>query len=139
MTDTWEIWYRDTFDRETPARCEAGGSGIVSGLMELWARHLFETVRLDGSSGFSRFSLQFGPDRVDIEGPLEGQVRARAWVFGTKEHADAGYVAAADADVLKRIATAHARLIQAGATSEQILAAAVESLDWNDCEKRLAR
>ena len=44
----WQVWYQDTFDRECPPSVDVRGRGLVSGLTELWARHLFETVRPGG-------------------------------------------------------------------------------------------
>jgi len=137
VTDDWEVWYRDTFDRETPPRCEIRGHVLVDGLMELWARHLFEAVRPNGEIGFSRFHLQSGSNRIEIEGPPGGALRLRQWVFGTKEHAELGYVAAADATVLRGIASAHASLIEKSRTSDTILVAALASTSWDDCEQRL--
>jgi hypothetical protein len=60
-------------------------------------------------------------------------------VFGTKEHAEKGYVAEAHTNVLERIAATHAVLSQAGRTSEPILSAALTSSDWSECEDRLVR
>jgi hypothetical protein len=45
------VWYRDTFDRETRPSVDVRGQGLVEGLTELWARHLFETVRHGGGEG----------------------------------------------------------------------------------------
>src|SRR5687768_15009963 len=53
--EEWVIWYVDTFDRDFPPRSEVSGRGLVEGLAQLWARHLFESVRPDGQSGFSSF------------------------------------------------------------------------------------
>ena len=49
----WELWYQDLFDRECPRQVEVRGQGLVQGLAELWARHLFETVQVDGQKGLS--------------------------------------------------------------------------------------
>lgn len=40
-----------------PRQVDLAGHGLVKGSIELWARHLFETVQLDGQQGFSRFNL----------------------------------------------------------------------------------
>lgn len=134
----WEVWHRDTFDRECPPGVDVRGRGLVEGLTELWARHLFETVRPGGSEGFSRFHLRREPGHfVRIEGDRAGATRLRAWVYGRKEHARRGYVAAGDARLLRQIATAHARLLLAGRSSAEVLAAAAEAADCHDFDRRL--
>jgi hypothetical protein len=133
----WEVWYRDMFDRECPPSVDVSGHGLVRGLMELWARHLCETVRPRGGLGFSRFHLRWDQGHITVEGDWEGAVRLREWVFGTKQHCRSGYVNEADSHVLTIIATAHARLAVAGRTSEPMLAAAANAADWRDFEGRL--
>ncbi|HEV3004762.1 MAG TPA: hypothetical protein VGX78_09885, partial [Pirellulales bacterium] len=134
----WEVWYRDNFDRECPATREVTGRGLVRGLVELWARHLFETVRADGQEGFSDFHLWCDNRRTSIAGPWEGAVRLRRWVFGAKEHSEKGYVAEADANLLETIAAAHAKLHEARQSSEPLLAAARASAERDEFERRLA-
>jgi hypothetical protein len=135
---SWEVWYRDTFDRECPPHCDVRGRGLVRGLMELWARHLLETVRRDAGVGFSRFQLRSEERGTDIDGPWEGAVRLRRWVFGDKEYSVKGYVAEAEASLLETIAVAHAVLYLSGHTSEPILAAALASADRQQFENKLA-
>ena len=79
----WQIWYQDTFDRETPRKVEVEGQGLVDGLVELWSRHLKETVTASGGSGFSRFNLWWKQEATSIviEGSQEGMVRVRSWIF----------------------------------------------------------
>lgn len=126
----WSVWYQDTFDRETPLSREAHGRGLALGLMELWARFLFETVRPDGGHGFSRFHLRWDDRFVHIEGDWAGAVRLRRWVFGEKEYTQSGYLAAAgDPQLLKQIASVHARLVLADKSSALILDAAVNAKD----------
>jgi hypothetical protein len=134
----WEVWYRDMFDRETPPSVDVRGIGLVNGLKELWARHLCETVQANGSLGFSRFHLRWDRRHVTVEGPWEGAVRLRQFVFGSKRRFTAGYVKESDPRVLAVIATTHARLTMAGRTSEDMLDAAVAAADWPDLEARLA-
>lgn len=134
----WEVWYRDTFDRECPPSVDARGRGLVHGLTELWARHLFEVVRPGGGHGFSRFRLRREPEEpVHIRGDREGEARIRAWVFGEKEQTDRGYVEAGDARLLSRIAAAHAALLRAGRSAEEILAAAAGAGDRQAFERYL--
>jgi hypothetical protein len=136
----WEVWYRDTFDRECPSSVDVRGRGLVEGLVELWARHLFETVRPGGGEGFSRFHLRCKAwPTVEIEGDWAGAGRLREWVFGTKEHAERGYVAAGDGRLLARVAAVHARLIVAHRSAAEILDVAANARDRKDFEKRLAR
>jgi hypothetical protein len=135
----WEVWYRDTFDRECPPSVDVSGRGLVEGLMELWARHLFETVRPGGGKGFSRFHIRWEESWAEIDGDWEGATRLREWVFGAKKHTKRGYVEEADARLLEEIALTHAILISADQTSEQILAAAAAAQDRQDFEIRLSR
>jgi hypothetical protein len=134
----WEVWYYDTFDREYPPGVDVSGRGLVAGLTELWARHLFETVRPGGGQGFSRFHLRYSDAGIHIEGSWEGAMRLREWVFGEKAHTHKGYIAEADAPLLRQIAVAHARLVAAGQTCEPILAAAAEAAGRQKFEARLA-
>jgi len=125
----WEVWYQDTFDRETPFTVEAKGRGLIAGLIELWARHLSETVRPDGFTGFSRFWLRWDDQAsVQIDPDREGSTRLRAWMFGDRSVRD-GYVRAADARLLGQVAGVHACLIAAGRSADEILTAASEAGD----------
>jgi hypothetical protein len=121
----WEVWYRDTFDLECPPSVDINGRGLARGLMELWARYLFETVRPGGSKGFSRFHLRWNQTRIiKIEGDWKGATRLREWVFGAKKHGRKGYVEEGDVRLLRKIAVAHANLSLANRPCEQILATA---------------
>ncbi len=133
----WQVWYRDTFDREMPPSIDISGRGLVKGLMELWARYLFETVRQDGGKGFSRFHLMWAGRQVVIDGDWQGAIRLREWVFGKKEHISRGYVAEADASLLRRIAVNHAYFIQANQPAEPILAMAAGAPDRQRFEEDL--
>ena len=135
----WGVWYRDTFDRECPPSVDVRGRGLVSGLVELWARHLFETVRPGGAQGFSRFHLRWGQAMfVRVEGSWAGATRLREWVFGAKAHTRRGYVKAGDARLLVKVAVTHARLIVGDQAADQILEAAADAQDRPDFERRLA-
>jgi hypothetical protein len=135
----WQVWYQDTFDRECPLSVDVRGRGLAMGLIELWARYLFETVRPGGVQGFSRFHLQWGQDKfVDIKGSWAGATLLREWVFGTKKHSRRGYVAEGDVYLLQRIAVTHARLIAGNQPGDQILEAAADAQDRPDFERRLA-
>lgn len=133
----WEVWYQDTFDRECPPSVDVRGRGLVTGLMELWARYLFETVRPGGGKGFSRFHLWWKPTQIVVDGNWQGATRLREWVFGAKKHGKKGYVEEGDTRLLKKIAVTHANLILANQSSEQILATAAASTDRQDFEARL--
>ena len=133
----WKVWYRDTFDRECPPQVDVSGRGLVKGLMELWARHLFETVRPNGGTGFSRFHLRWECGTVDIRGDQEGATRLRGWVFGTKVHSRKGYVGEGHTQLLAKIAISHAYLVLAGQSSEQILAVAAQVTGRRDFESGL--
>lgn len=135
----WEIWYQDTFDRESPRSVDLSGNGLVNGLVELWARHLFETVQPDGKQGFSRFNLwwQQKGRSLEIAGDWAGQIRLRQWVYGSRRYTEQGYVKAGDEKLLRAVARTHCRLALAGRTSEAIITAAVRSVSQEDFEAQL--
>lgn len=83
----WEVWYQDTFDRECPRQIEIAGLGLVNGLIELWARHLYETVQANGQKGFSRFNLWWKQkgQSIQVIGEWEGLIQLREWIFGGKQ------------------------------------------------------
>jgi len=127
----------DTFDRDFPPRSEVSGRGLVKGLTQLWARHLFEAVRPDGQSGFSSFHLKWKHGRVEIDGDREGARRLREWMFGRKESSYKGYAAEADPALLRKVAVAHAHLIESGQKAEQVFATARAAKDGADFSNRL--
>jgi len=135
----WEIWYQDTFDRECPRQVEIAGRGLVKGLIELWARHLFETVRANGRKGFSRFNLwwKLKGRSIEVVGEWVGLIRLREWVFGDKQQSYTGYVQEGDEELLMKVAVTHSNLVLAGQTSEAILVAARASASREDFEARL--
>jgi len=135
----WQVWHQDNFDRETPRQVDVAGRGLVTGLTELWARHLFSTVRMGGWEGFSHFNLWWTQEQksVRVRGPWDGMVRLREWIFGDKQRLTRGYVEEGDRVLLKRIAAAHGCLIVAGQSSEVILRAAKDSADRDDFDRRL--
>lgn len=135
--EEWAVWYTDTFDRDAPPRVDVSGRGLVEGLAQLWARHLFETVRPDGQQGSSSFDLRWKQGRVEIGGDREGARRLRGWMFGKKEASYKGYAAEADSALLKKVATAHARLIEGRQRAEQLLAIASAAKDGTDFAARL--
>jgi hypothetical protein len=130
----WEIWYRDLFDRDCPAKVEVRGYDLAKGLVQLWARHLFE-----GLDGLSRFTLLWKQENrwIDIVGDTKGARLLRTWTFGAKETADRGYLAEADASLLEIIAISHARLIAGNKTSELILGLAATAADRQNFERQL--
>jgi len=135
--EEWAVWYVDTFDRDSPPRVDVRGRGLVEGLVQLWARHLFETVRPDGQRGFSSIDLRWKQGRIEIDGDREGGKRLREWMFGKKESSYRGYAAEADQALLKKVALAHARLIERQQKAEKILATALAAKDKTDFASRL--
>jgi hypothetical protein len=134
----WQIWYQDTFDRECPRSVEASGCGLVTGLVELWTRYLGETVRPDGSKGFSQFDLWYVSNSVKVVGKWEGAVRLRGWAFG-RGRVQRGTIGRGNRHLLNKVATVHAHLIAIGQSSELILETAVAAVDRRDFEARLVR
>ena len=149
---TWEIIYCDNFDRECPPSTEITGRGVVPGLVELWTRFLFETVKLSqsrsadgvwtdvGTHGFADFYLQFAGARSEsIEGDWNHAAQIRGWVYGTTQPTKTIARDEADVALLRTIAQAHARLrvtdpVDAG---KQIVACAADA-DRNAFVARLA-
>jgi len=117
------------------------GRGLVKGLMELWARHLFETVQPDGQRGFSRFNLWWKQKAcsIIIDGEWAGSIRLRQWIFGSRRRAVQGYVRAGDKKLLGAMAAAHARLVLADQDSRAILLAAKTAANRKDFEAQLLR
>jgi hypothetical protein len=136
-TEEWEIWYVDAFDRDAPPSIDVRGRGLVKGLAELWARHLFETVTAKGQQGFSSFQLHWERGKITITGDRKGAKRLRHWLFGKKETAYQGYVAEANSSLLTAIAYVHARLVQREQSAEEVLVLAVIAKDRKDFEDRL--
>ncbi|HSF80056.1 MAG TPA: hypothetical protein VLA49_02415 [Anaerolineales bacterium] len=135
--EQWAVWYRDTFDRQAPARVDVQGQGLVQGLAELWARYLFETVQAGGQQGFSHFHLEWKHGNVYLEGDWQGARRLRYWLFGETGHTYKGYVQEAEPELLERIAFTHAYLIDREQASQQILTSAVVARDVEDFAIRL--
>jgi hypothetical protein len=125
----WEIWYQDTFDVDCPRQVELAGRGLDKGLVELWARHLFETVQPNGQLGFSRFNLWWKQRAcsVTVVGTGAGAARLRQWIFGDRRSTHQGYVQTGDEKLLEAIAAVHSRLVLADRTGEAILAIAATS------------
>ncbi len=120
----WVLWYQDLFDRDTPRRVELAGRGWLAGLIELWARHLFEAVQANGERGFSRFNLWLPQTEksIIVVGDWQGQVRLRRWIYGDRQLTDTGYAEAGDRELLQSVASAHRNLILEGKTSGELLA-----------------
>jgi hypothetical protein len=135
----WEVWYQDTFDRECPRQVEVAGRGLVEGLIQLWARHLFETVQADGQRGFSRFNLWWKQERrsVVVVGEWEGQARLRRWVYGDERWTREGYIDEGDRDLLGQVASSHARRLLVGESSDAILEVAKASATRDDFVEHL--
>jgi hypothetical protein len=84
-TAAWQLWHRDTFDRETPASIEDRGTGLSSGLVSLWRRSLHSGVRTDGGATFSYFSLRWPGGSASVPVPPTGTdatlAKMRRWAF----------------------------------------------------------
>ena len=136
----WQLWHQDTFDRETPRRIDASGDDLLAGLVQLWARHLFESVQTNGNKGFSRFNLWLLKERqrIEVNGNREGQVRIRAWVYGEKKRSIQGYVQEGDIARLTLIAAAHRNLLSQGKNCSDIIEAAAASNQLEVFERKIA-
>ncbi len=110
-TLTWEVVYTDTFDRRAPPSIDVAGAGLVPGLVELWARYLFESVKASGR-GFSRFCLATSArSQISIDGDFNVARRLKSWVFGDATSSMGGVLDEANLDRLMAIARAHGRLL----------------------------
>jgi hypothetical protein len=130
----WQLWYQDTFDRETPRQVEVAGHGLGAGLVALWERHLRERVTARGGKGFARFNLwcvEAGVS-IEVEGEWTGQVKLRAWVYGKVVAHQSLDDSKRDAKLLNLVAERHQDLILEGETSERILAAAASARSKDD-------
>ncbi len=118
----WDVWYEDLFDRDCDPRIDVRGKGLVKGLMELWARYMFEAVGSKGERGFSRFHLTYNkePGSIQINDNKEGAKTLRTWLFNNKRHCERGYVGEADSELLKIIALTHAKIAGSENASGQI-------------------
>jgi len=56
----WQLWYSDTFDRDSSLALQASGINIINGLYELWLYTLREGILDNGSASFSYFHLTWG-------------------------------------------------------------------------------
>jgi hypothetical protein len=147
-TRPWKIVHRDTFDRSEPASAELSGTnGRINGLVELWAKFLFETVHTGSRSvagptpgsiafvefatrGFSEFGLFIdGVGSVRIDGDLEGGLKLRRWVFGTVQYTLKHAIDEAKLPVLQVIARRHARDLAVEPTAAHLLARALTARD----------
>jgi hypothetical protein len=137
----WEVWYEDTFDRETPRQVETSGEGLAAGLVELWDRHLFETVQREGGRGFSRFNLWWKQEArsIQVVGNWDGMVKLRGWVFGNARRPGRGkLLGGRGRALLMSLGAAHSCLAVGGQTSQVILDEALASEDRSDFEARLS-
>jgi hypothetical protein len=123
-SDSWALWYQDTFDQDSSPSIEMRGQGLVNGLLELWARYLFETVLADGQRGFSHFHLRWEQVQIDIQGGWQGSRRLRLWIFGAKTESFSGSVQEADTGLLNQVAHTHTILINRQQTADPILSLA---------------
>lgn len=126
----WEVWSEDTFDREARPTRDTRGKGLLDGLKALWIRFLLETVRPKGRQSFTRFYLRRPPAAaVRIQGPWDGAVSLRSWIFGMKTRAYRGRLDVADRQLLEAIIHIHAQLLRQERSSEPILTMAAEAAD----------
>ena len=140
-TAEWELWYQDNFELECPRQMDLSGRGLVEGLMELWAHHLYETIQPNGFIGFSRFNLWWNQRdcSVNIVGEKSGQIKLRQWVYGEQKSNYLGCMHIADKDLLRMIAGIHSKLIISDQTSETIIKEALLSNDKEEFIKRITR
>ena len=130
----WQIWYQDSFDLACPRQKEVEGCGLRQGLVELWRRHLYETIQPDETIGFSRFDLWWVQMEMSIRicGDLAGQAKIRRWVWAEERRIGEDYFKWADLALLNRIAQAHCSLLLINKTSEPLVSIARKSKAKDD-------
>ena len=125
LSTSWQLWYSDLFDRESPPSLEASDTNILKGLYALWRQTLREAIQDNGNASFSRFHLTWGnsgASRVDIVvNPFNNPalLKLRQWA-GFMSQPQAGN---AD-EILSRLAQRHYELLR---TSPRWQASAI---DW---------
>ncbi|HSL31334.1 MAG TPA: hypothetical protein VK900_19185 [Anaerolineales bacterium] len=132
----WQLWYSDTFDRDSPASLQASGEGILQGLTELWRYTLQEGIHYNGSASFSYFYLTVGNTawaRVDVSvQPFHNPalMKLRQWAhLADRDHAEnittAPSLQAQRLFIFNRLAQLHYALLK---KSDRWRAAAI---DWS--------
>jgi hypothetical protein len=141
----WQLWYSDTFDRESSTSLQENGENILRGLYQLWRYTLSEAIQDNGSASFSYFHLTWGntaASRIDVDvKPLHNRSlrKLRQWAEtkaknqeesqGIGQHSPAQSIS-----VLSRLAQLHYELLQ---KSDRWKAA---SIDWSaEARELLAR
>jgi hypothetical protein len=82
----WQLWYMDTFDRDTPQAIQIKGVNIIQGLYHLWLCTLTEGILDNGNASFSYFHLAWGSSaiaRVDVAvNPFDNRAlrKLRGWI-----------------------------------------------------------
>ena len=130
----WELWYQDSFDRESPRQKEVTGIGLKQGLCSLWAYHLYETIRPEGCIGFSHFNLWLDQQKLSIEikGDLKGQIKLRQWLFEGRSVKHLPLLQIADETLVTLIAEFHMQLGLKEQTSARIIEMADAARDRDD-------
>lgn len=99
---SWDLYYRDTFDRDCPPMVTKKGMGLAQALFYLWQYTLTEGIVQDGRRSFSGFSLDFAPaieqlecarwldlrsfyNSIDTFGSQKGLAHFRSYVYGERE------------------------------------------------------
>jgi hypothetical protein len=142
---TWQLWYLDTFDPDSPPSLEASGQGILQGLGELWLRTLKEGILDNGNASFSYFQLAWGKPataRLDLGvGPFNNAslLKLRRWA-GLMSHGKGGQgkINAQFPDqrtnpIITRLAHLHYEILQKSSRLE------TESIDWSLEARELLR
>ena len=125
----WDLWYQDNFDLECHRKISRSGHGLIVGLIELWAHHLYETIQPTGFLGFDRYNLWWVQQNCSFEvvGDIVGQVKLRHWVYGDRRSGYAGCMEIADKDLLRILADAHSRLVIIDQKSDLIIEKVLQS------------
>ena len=118
----WQLWYRDSFDRDAPPSLQSSGVNIIQGLYQLWFYTLREGVQDNGSASFSSFQLTWGnrpSTRVDILiDPFHNVslLKLRQWAKLISQHeedSETGQLPEEQTDaILSRLSQRHYDLLQ---------------------------
>ena len=134
-SSAWQLWYSDTFDRDSVTALQDSSTDIVEGLYKLWFHTLKEGILENGSTSFSRFHLTWGNTgftRVDVfVEPFRNPalMKLRHWAHLTPENKNSEEEQGKA--ILLRVAQLHYELLQKSSRWR------VSAVDWGAESKEI--
>jgi hypothetical protein len=135
LFSAWQLWYSDTFDRDSTPALQASGTNIMEGLYELWFHTLQEGILENGNASFSRFHITWGntkSTRVDVfVDPFHNPslMKLRHWTHLTLDNKNS--MEEQGKAILLRVAQLHYELLQKSSRWR------VSAIDWGAESKEL--